>query len=155
MSSSHEKEIRLEQIIDLMREELARGKKVTFGPKGVSMRPLLRQRIDSIEIAPLPEGKLKKYDLPLYQRPDGAFILHRIVKVGEDYTCIGDNQYIYEEGVQHDWLIGVASGMYRGEKYIPFTNWKYRLYTHLWCGSRPVRWFCIRVRHKLKRIFKK
>ena len=56
---------------------------------GMSMYPMLRNRRDTIIVKPY-EGRLKKYDIPLYKR-NGTYILHRIVKVLPDsYVICGD-----------------------------------------------------------------
>ena len=104
--------MRLEQLMPLIREYLAAGKTVKFSPRGISMLPMLRQGIDDVVLSPLPE-KLKKYDLPLYQRDDGHFVLHRIVRVGETYTCVGDNQFELEHGLRHDQMIAVVTAFSR------------------------------------------
>ena len=80
----------LDNLMPLFRERLAAGQKVQFSPRGISMLPMLRQGKDSVILSPLPEN-LRKYDIPLYQREDGKYILHRIVEVGETYTCISMN----------------------------------------------------------------
>ena len=115
-----------------------------------SLMPLFKEKL----LSPLPK-KLKKYDLPLYQRDNGQFVLHRIVKVGQTYTCIGDNQYIYETGVRHDQMIGLVTGFYRGEKFYKVNSLSHRLYRCLWHRSR---WLRPRVRaviSKVKRCIKK
>ena len=90
--SSSDREIRLELLMPLIKERLAAGQSVRFSPKGTSMLPMLRQGIDSVVLSPLPK-RLGKYDLPLYQRDNGQFVLHRIVAAEDSYTCIGDNQF--------------------------------------------------------------
>ena len=60
----------LDNLMPLFHERLAAGQKIKFNPRGISMLPMLRQGIDSVTLSPLPD-KLKKYDLPLYQRDDG------------------------------------------------------------------------------------
>jgi len=47
---------------------------------GDSMEPMLRDRKNVVEIVK-PTRPLKRYDLPLYRRPDGKYVLHRILKV--------------------------------------------------------------------------
>ena len=137
----------------LIREILDSRKSVRILPQGISMLPMLRQGIDSVVISPLPET-LRKYDLPLYQRDDGKYILHRIVAVGDTYTCMGDNQFVEETGVRKDQMIALVTGFYRGEKYHSITEPGYRLYCRFWHFSRPVRHFCRRgigwLRRKLK-----
>ena len=124
----------------LFRECLAAGQSVRFSPRGVSMLPMIRQGIDSVVISPLPDI-LKKYDTPLYQRDDGKYILHRIVEVGDTYTCIGDNQFDPETGVRQDQMIALVTGFYRGEKYHSVNESAYRLYCRFWHYSRPIRHF--------------
>ncbi len=148
-----EKEVRLEALMPIMQEHLAAGKTVRFGPKGTSMLPMLRQGIDTVEISPVP-AVLKKYDLPLYRRASGQFVLHRIVAVGDTYTCIGDNQFLLESGVQHSQILALVTAFYRGDKRIPVGAWHYRLYCRLWHWSRPLRHFWRRgiawLKHRLK-----
>ena len=140
----------------LMKECLQAGKTVKFSPKGISMMPMLRQGIDSV-ILSAPTGKLKKYDLPLYQRRDGHFVLHRIVRVGERgdrYTCIGDNQFQLEHGVAHEWVIGVMVGFTRGDKRYSADHLGYRIYCRFWHYSRPVRYVWRRGIDWLRRLLK-
>lgn len=126
----------------LFLEQLEQGNRVTFGPKGTSMLPMLRQKLDRVELASLTRD-LRKYDLPLYRRKNGHYVLHRIVKTGHTYTCIGDNQFTRETGVEREQVIAVATGFYRGEKYIPVTALSYRLYCRFWHWTRGIR-FCWR-----------
>lgn len=140
MDSSKIKQAQLAELMPLIREKLAAGQHVRFSPMGVSMLPMLRQGRDAVELSAVPE-KLKKYDLPLYQRDDGKFILHRIVGVGETYTCIGDNQFVYEPGVRHDQMIAVVTAFYRDGREIRVDGPLYRTYCRVWHYSRPVRHF--------------
>ena len=138
MSSLFEREVRLETIMPLIKESLAGGKTVKFSPRGTSMLPMLRQGIDSVVLAPVPE-KLSKFDIPLYQRDSGHYVLHRIVNAEKTYTCIGDNQFELEKGLRHDQMIAVVCGFYRGNVYHSTSELSYRLYCRLWHYSRPVR----------------
>ena len=76
-----ETSVRLAQLLPLMQERLAAGESVQFTPQGTSMRPTIYGGRDQVILSPLPP-KLKKYDLPLYRRDNGQFVLHRIVEVG-------------------------------------------------------------------------
>lgn len=155
MTSSPENKYRLEDLMPHIRQMLAQGRSVSIGPKGTSMLPLIRQGIDYVELSPLPE-KLKKYDLPLYQRENGQYVLHRVVKAGEWYTCMGDNQFDPEPGVTHEQLIALVSAIYRGEKRIPVTAVSYRLYCRLWHWSRPARRLIRKLKSFVRRkIFRK
>lgn len=147
--------IPLEDLVPLIRERVEAGHSVlglTF--KGVSMLPMLRQGKDTVELSPLPE-KLKKYDLPIYQRPNGKLVMHRIVAVKEDhYICLGDNTEVFET-IYPEQMIGVVSAFMRGKKRIAVTNPGYRLYCHLWRPTRPLRKLYKKVRHLLGKHMKR
>lgn len=135
-----EYQVRLDELMPLFNEQLAAGKTVKFSPRGVSMLPMLRQGVDCVVLSPVP-AQLKKYDLPLYRRDDGKYILHRIVRAGDTYTCMGDNQFVREPGVRHDQMLALVTAFYRGERCIPVTAPTYRLYCRVWHYSRPLRHF--------------
>ena len=148
-----DREVPLALLMPLIKELLADGRSVRFAPKGTSMLPMLRQGIDAVVLSPL-QGKLKKYDLPLYQRHDGSFVLHRIAKVGDRYTCIGDNQFKMEPGLRHEQMIGVVSAFYRGTKRWEVSSVGYRLYCRFWHYTRfprhVWRWLKAGIRGLLK-----
>ena len=143
----------IDDLMPVFREQLALGRSVRFMPKGVSMLPMLREGKDSVELSPLP-GTLKKYDVVLYQRDNGKYVLHRIVKAGETYTCMGDNQFTPEPGLRHDQMIGLVAAFYRGEKQYNVRHWGYGLYCRIWHFSRPVRHFWKRGIRWLRRHLK-
>ncbi len=124
----------------VIKEKLNEGNSVRLAPRGTSMLPMLRQGIDNVVLSPLP-AKLKKFDLPLYQRTNGQYVLHRIVKVGESYTCIGDNQFAFETGVNHEQMIAVVTAFYRGDRLIYTDSFLYCLYCRYWHYSRSARLF--------------
>jgi len=133
-------EIELDALMPLIREQLEAGRSVRFAPRGISMLPMLRQGRDSVLLSPLPE-KLKKYDLPLYRRTDGKYVLHRIVKAGERYTCVGDNQFDLEPGLEHGQMIALVTAFYRDDREWSCGHPLYGLYCRLWHYSRPLRRF--------------
>ena len=76
---------------------------------GCSMRPMLRNRRDRVIVLPIGDERLKKYDLPLYRRPDGKYILHRIIGVRDgEYVIRGDNTYA-KEYVPDAWVLGYVT----------------------------------------------
>lgn len=140
MDCCSDRQASLEQLLPAIQAQLTQGRKVKFYPKGTSMLPMLRPGRDFVILSPLP-GKLKKYDLPLYRRDNGQFVLHRVTRVGDTYTCMGDNQFFSEEGLRHDQMIGLVTAFCRDNKEIPVTNIAYRLFCRLWHFSRPLRHF--------------
>lgn len=137
----------------LIRENLDRGQAVRFSPRGTSMLPMLRQGVDWVVLSPI-EGKLKKYDLPLYRRRDGKYVLHRIVRVEQTYTCIGDNQFEEEPGLEQDQMIAVVTAFSRGDREYSVSSAGYWLYCRLWHYSRPLRRLWRRGKGWLRRCLK-
>ena len=140
-----------EDRMTLVRECLAAGRRVRYLQfRGVSMRPMLRQGIDAVELTPLPQ-RLKKYDLPVYQYPSGKYVMHRVVKVkNEHYVCRGDNTY-HDEFISHEQMLGVVCAFKRGQKRIEVNATGYRIYCRLWVAVYPLRKFWIRCRNWLSR----
>lgn len=140
----------MEELMPLIRESLDQGQSVRFSPKGTSMLPMLRQEKDSVVISPA-KKQLERFDIPLYQRDNGKYVLHRIVETGDEYTCIGDNQFVPECGICHDQVIAVVTAFYRGEKKYSVDHPGYRAYCLLWFWSRPARHFLHRGMRWLRR----
>ena len=135
-------------------EEIEKSGKIIYTNVGDSMMPFIRQGRDVLVISRA-EGRLKRYDVPLYKRDSGQYVLHRILKVREnDYVICGDNRWSKEYGITDRHIIGVLTGVIRNGKEIPVTDLKYRIYVHLWCDFFPVRAFIIRIRQFLKRRLK-
>lgn len=149
-----EHNVRLDDMMPLIRERLGQGQNVHISPRGTSMLPMLRQGRDTVILAPLPQRKLRKYELPLYQRRDGQYVLHRIVKAAEQYTCIGDNQFQLEPGVTHEQMIALVTGFTRDGKEHSVTEVSHRLYCFFWHYSRPIRSVWRRTLWHVRRIFK-
>lgn len=143
-----------------IKEILEKTGKYTGLTRGTSMRPIIHQGRDNI-IVVKPEGRLKKYDVPVYQSKTGKYIMHRIVEVHDDhYIIVGDNLKT-REYVTDDMIVGKLVGYYRkGKRYIDCDKNKlYRLYSKLWVAILPLRPFTMFVnrgilwieRHILKR----
>lgn len=135
-------------------ERLAAGQKVRYlGFRGVSMLPMLRQGKDSVELSPLPP-KLKKYDLPVYRRRDGQYVMHRVVAVKPDhYVCLGDNTLMLEH-ISPEQMIGVVSAFKRGDKRIEADAFSYRVYCRLWLLTYPIRKLIPRLKCCVKAILR-
>ena len=143
----------LEQLMPLIRERIAIGQSVWLDPKGTSMLPMIRQGKDSVRLSPVP-AQLKKYDLPLYQRENGQYVLHRIVKAGKSYTCVGDNQFELEKGLKHEQMIAVVTAFSREGKRHSVTELRYWAYCRFWHYSRPIRRVWRKVLWHLRRLIK-
>lgn len=137
------KRVPLAELSPLMTEALQKGAEVVLTVTGASMLPMLRHRRDKVRLVK-PEGeRLKKYDIPLFARPDGTYVLHRIVAVKRGgYAVAGDNRRVKEYPVRHSQVLGVVKGFWRDGTYISCADFRYRLYCRLWFFLYPVRRIC-------------
>lgn len=137
-------------------EMLEKDGYLVYTNTGFSMMPLLRPRQDIIEIKPL-TGRAKKYDVVLYKRKVNAgapYILHRVLKVlpNGKYIIAGDHNSFKEYDVTDDMIVGIMTRVIRNGKSIYPTDWKYKLYVHLWCDCFPARVAMLKLKTFLSRI---
>lgn len=130
-------------------EQLNAGKTVISYTVGDSMEPLLHTRKTHVFIRKA-EGTLKRNDIPLYRRPTGEYVLHRIIRVGDDcYFIRGDNRVGLEK-VPKDWVLGVVTQIYRNGKYISVTDFGYRMYLFFLHLTYPFRRVRAHIKARLK-----
>lgn len=124
-----------------MKEVIESGGEFTFGPQGISMLPLIRQGRDQVVL--VKADGVKKGDAVFYQRDDGQFVLHRIVKVKKNgYVMCGDNQFELEYGITDKHILAKMKAVIRDGATIDESNKKYRKYIK----RLPFRRFKKRVR---------
>lgn len=130
-----------------------------FQTVGDSMEPLLHNRKSTVVIE-TKKTPLKKYDVALYHRPTGEYVLHRVLKVLDGaYLICGDNR-TWVETVPEEWIIGVMTDYYPNEhnqsiscsskvyqQYLKTLWWRYSL---LWTRS-----LAGRVRRKMISLVRK
>ena len=144
--------IGLHQRVLFMEEAFREGKTATLLASGHSMVPLLHHGIDSVILGECKDPtKLKRLDVPLYRRPDGKYVLHRIVKVHKDsFDMCGDAQREIERNVPKTAVVAQAVGFIRKGKEFSVKSPKYRLYAFLWCSIIPLRGLAFRLNYKLR-----
>ena len=120
---------------------------------GYSMLPTLRPGRDRVFICKA-ELPLRKFDIPLYQRDNGRYILHRVVSVRKDgtYRCRGDHQIVTEQPVRPDQIIAVVAAIERSGRRIPATSYSYRLYVRVWHLIYPIRYVLAGIHACFSRI---
>ncbi len=117
----------MEELFPLIEEGIARNGRYRFYPRGVSMQPLLVGGEDSVELSAATD--INKYDMLLYQRDDGSFVLHRVVKVrGDLIDFCGDGQCYVEKGIRRDQIKAGVYAFYKGERRVEVTDKKYLRY---------------------------
>ena len=124
-----------------------------IGPTvGVSMRPLLKTRRDTVVIKPKTQ-RLKRLDVALYKRGD-AYVLHRVLEVKDwGYIIRGDNCYS-DEKIPENAVIGVLTEFFRKGKHIFCDDKKYIRYAENRIKTYKIRRFFVFLRIKIVRITK-
>ena len=144
----------LSEMEPVIQKVLAEGGIFPFYPNGTSMEPTIHQGEDQVFLKSLPM-KLKKYQIILYKRDNGAFVLHRIVKVGKDsYTMRGDNQFYTEPGIRTEQMIGVVCKLKTPQGEIRTESISFWLKSAIWVESAGVRRIFLAVRRCIAKIMK-
>ena len=128
---------------------LARDGVLVYKGMGTSMLPFFRPERDLMIVEPA-AGRLKKYDVALYRRPDGRYVLHRVLSVRpRDYAIRGDNAERMEYGITDREILGVMTAFVRDGVRVETTNPRYRLAVRGWCVLFPLR----KVWKKIRRLW--
>lgn len=126
-----ENKIELKDLWPVIEEQINSGKTAIINPGGVSMLPLIKAGRDSV-VLKKNNTKLKKYDVALYRRKNGQFVLHRVVGFyNDEYVMCGDNQFAHEKNISHDAVLAVMTEFIRKGKRIKTENIGYKLYSVL------------------------
>ncbi len=126
------------------RTELEKNRIIAFVPGGNSMWPTLKNRGQSV-IVEIKTNRLARFDVALYQRANGAFVLHRVMEVKNGgYIMCGDSQYSLEP-VKEEQVFGVMKGFYRKDKYIEVSDPKYIEEVEKWFRRKKLRKFRLKI----------
>lgn len=142
------KKVDLADFYPLISEMLDQGGTFSLTITGSSMWPTILGGRDRVTLVKAPE-KLKKYDLPLYRRKNGQFVLHRILSVNEDgtYDCCGDHQTQIERGLTQEQMIGLVTDIVRKGKAFSVWNAHYCRWVKFWCAVLRLRPIYFTIHH--------
>jgi len=133
-----EQRVPMAQLTPLMKEALSLGGSVELTVTGKSMRPLLLGGISRVRLRAVRE--LHRGDMLLYQRSNGAYVLHRLIDwSGDSCVCCGDAQWTLERGLSRGQVLAVVTDFARRARWISCENGFYKAYWHSWLWLRPLR----------------
>ena len=150
------KKVCFEELFPIIEETIKSGNQFSVCAFGISMLPFIRNGKDIVTLGPV-KNELKANDIIFYRRPNGQFVLHRIVNVRSDngYDLCGDNQYVIEKNVREEQIIAKLDRLEKNGKQIELSSFKARL----WCRYLPLHRFFLHVksaiRYRIKKLFKK
>ena len=141
----------IELVIPLIKEELSAGKRVRLSVTGNSMYPLLRGNTDSVVLSKI--DNINKFDVILYRRADGNYVLHRVIAKKDDtLTLAGDAKIKKEYPVYVSDCIGKMSASESRGKIHTTDETSYKLYCRLWLFVFPFRRVIIACFSKGRRL---
>jgi len=149
------KSVNMEDLSPLIEELINSGTDIVLTVTGNSMFPILKDKRDRVLLTKV-DGSLKKYDIPLYIRDNGQYVLHRIIKVKKDcYHLNGDNQTFVEKPIYHHQIKAVVKEIVRGGRVIRLQHPWYLLYSRIWVWFFALRKPMITVYYKISRFLRR
>lgn len=146
-------EVEFETLIGIIEEKLRMGGEVNILATGNSMYPLFRHKEDQVCLRKAEPDQLKKYDMVLYRRTKGKYVLHRIVGSGEEgYILRGDGQIRDEYPVKPEQIIARVESFCRNGKIVTCEDIRYRFYAPVWVHTVFLRRMSERGKNYLRRI---
>lgn len=130
-----------QEYMEMIRALLEDGQEVSMIVTGNSMRPFLKHRRDKICMKKT-DRKLRKGDIVFYRRENGQYVMHRILKCGDQsYTLLGDGQIVPESGIRQEQIFARITKVQVRGKWIGPENFRWRFFEHIWirfCGIRKL-----------------
>ena len=121
------------ELFAIVRDTLLEGKTVRVAVNGQSMLPFFRSG-STITLRPVREEDLRKYSVVMADAGH-AFVVHRIIEVGEDtITLLGDGNIYGTERITRDKIYGVVD-----------CSATHIFFAKLWLWMRPVRRFPLAI----------
>ena len=130
-----------QEYMEMIRALLEDGQEVSMIVTGNSMRPFLKHGRDKICMKKT-DRKLRKGDIVFYRRENGQYVMHRILKCGDQsYTLLGDGQIVPESGIRQEQIFARITKVQVRGKWIGSENFRWRFFEHIWirfCGIRKL-----------------
>ena len=129
-----------EAFAPVLTEVLSSGGTVSLAVSGYSMRPFLKHGRDSVCLRACTEQDLKRGQILLFQRTDGAMVLHRVRGILSDGRLLmnGDGQ-AWCELISTDQVLAVVSSVNRKGHQMSSESVRFRLWSAVWYPTRPIR----------------
>ena len=130
-----------QEYMEMIRALLEDGQEVSMIVTGNSMRPFLKHGRDKICMKKT-DRKLRKGDIVFYRRENGQYVMHRILKCGDQsYTLLGDGQIVPESGIRQEQIFARITKVQVRGQWIGPENFRWRFFEHIWirfCGIRKL-----------------
>ncbi len=141
-----------EELDKLLPAMLEAGISVPLAVTGGSMVPFLAGGRDSVLLSAI-DRPLRRGDILLYRRTDGAWVLHRICKLRDnELWMLGDAQQTIERGIRPQQAAALVTGVRRKNKNLRPSSLTWRFFAGIWLWLRPMRPMLLRLRRGRKAV---
>lgn len=138
------------EYVSVLRELTEAGQQVSMRIAGSSMSPFLVHGRDYIRFQK-PVQPLKRGDMVFYQRKNGQFVMHRILRAGpEGYDIVGDAQQQVEGPIRRDQIFAIITQVQRKGKWIGPEDFWWKFFSGPWLSLLPFRRALLRMYGLLK-----
>lgn len=128
-----------EELMEPLLELVKEGEAVPLVISGSSMTPFLVHHRDTVYLSKV-SRPLKKGDMILYRRRNGAYVLHRICAVREGtYDLVGDAQTLIEPGIRPEQVLALVTAVRRKGKLLQRSSFWWRFFENVWIRMIPLR----------------
>jgi hypothetical protein len=128
-----------EALMSQLPQILQEAESVPLVISGNSMSPFLIHGRDTVYLSRVTKP-IRRGDMILYRRRNGAYILHRVYRVKQDtYTLVGDGQYGLEPGIRKDQVLAMVTAVRRKGKLLRKGSFCWEFFAHIWLALLPVR----------------
>ena len=145
------RQIPMAQLRELLDEQLAHGEAL-LPVTGNSMWPLFAGGRDMVRLTRL-DRRVQPGDIALYQKADGSYILHRVIRLSAPETCIccGDAQWEEEQVGEAQIIAYVTAFRRKGRWQETARSRSYRFYERFWVNTFSVRRPLLKLLYLLQR----
>jgi len=151
--NSEMKYVKAAELFRLTREIIEQDGHVWITVTGMSMYPFLKDGRDSVELSKATFGNIRKGDIVLIRRANGAFVLHRVLKKEKNcFYIIGDAQQWVEGPLIPEQLQSVVTRIKRRKRVIRCDNPLLKVCVLVWIIFIPIRYKIFRVARLVKKL---
>lgn len=128
-----------EELMEPLLALLEEAETVPLVISGSSMNPFLVHHRDTVYLSKV-SRPLKKGDMILYRRGNGAYVLHRICAVREEtYDLVGDAQTRIEPGIRPEQVLALVTAVRRKGKLLQSGSFWWAFFEKVWIRMIPLR----------------
>ena len=128
-----------EELMGPLLELVEQGETVPLVISGGSMTPFLVHRRDAVYLSRI-SRPLKKGDMILYRRDNGAYVLHRVCRVRKDcFDLVGDAQTAIERGIRSGQVLALVTAVRRKGQLLQNGSFWWTFFETVWIRLIPLR----------------